>query len=163
MITIADFDPAFESLLPDVCALIRRSNLVVHDGIEQVFLSGSRGLAGGCRMDSDIDLSLMVDVQVLPGQEPEREQFLRTVLTTTLSCWQGTVEADLAVVFDTLDCCGLRCFQTRNYDPETVRDRGTDCFGLYKVQRGFNGYVTHGVQLVRMYPILRIWHRSRCV
>lgn len=159
MITIVDFDPDFERLLPEAYTLIRRSNLVVHDAVEQIFLLGSRGLGGGYRPDSDVDLSLMVNVQQLPGRDPDREHLLRNVLDTSLSQWQGSVETDFAAVFDTSDCCGLRCFQTRDYDPEIIRDRGIDCFGTFKIQRGFNGYVTQGVQLARMYPLLRIWHR----
>jgi hypothetical protein len=159
MITITKFDPEFEGLLPDVCALLQRSNLVVQDGVAQVFILGSRGLAGGFHTESDVDLSLIVDMQQLPQREPDREQFLRQMLNTTLNQWQGPVETDLAAVFDTFECCGLRCFQTRDYDADIIRDRGTDCFGIYKIQRGFNGYVTQGVQLAPMYPLLRIWHR----
>jgi hypothetical protein len=159
MISIVDFDSDFERLLPEAYAIIRRSNLVVHNAVEQIFLSGSRGLAGGYRPDSDVDLSLMVDIQQLPARDPERENLLRNVLDTSLSRWKGPVEIDLAAVFDRGDCCGLRCFQTRDYDAEIIGDRGTDCFGIFKVQRGFNGYVIHGVQLARMYPLLRIWHR----
>jgi hypothetical protein len=159
MITIADFNPDFKMLLPDAYSLIQRSSFVIHEAVAQVFILGSRGLAGGCRADSDVDLSLMVDNRQLPEHEPEREQFLRNVLETTLSHWNGPIEMDLAAVFDTLICCGLRCFQTRYFDPEIIKDRGVDCFGVYKIQRGFNGYVTQGVRIAPMYPILRIWHR----
>jgi hypothetical protein len=159
VITITNFGPDVERLLPEVCALLRRSNLVIHDGVAQLFILGSRGLAGGFHAESDVDLSLMVDMQQLPQREPDREHYLRQVLDTTLTHWQGSVETDLAAVFDTFTCCGLRCFQTRNYDPDIIRDRGIDCFGIYKIQRGFNGYVTQGVQLAPMYPLLRIWHR----
>jgi hypothetical protein len=150
----------FRNALIETAALIRRSNLVVHDGVGQIFIVGSRGLAGGCRADSDVDLSLVVDVQQLPGHDPDRELFMRTVLLTTLDSWQRCVEADLAVVFDTFECCGLRCFQTRYYDSKIIRNHGTDCFGIYKIQRGFSGYVTQGVQLAQMYPLLRMWHRQ---
>jgi hypothetical protein len=159
LITIANFDPDFERLLPEAYALVRRTNLVIHDSVEQIFILGSRGLAGGHRAESDIDLSLMVDAHQLPDRDPEREQFLKSVLKTTLSHWQGAVETDVAAVFDTFNCCGLKCFQMRSYDSEIIRDRGVDCFGIYKIQRGFNGYVTQGVQLSQMYPLLRIWHR----
>jgi hypothetical protein len=62
-------------------------------------------------------------------------------------------------VFDTFGCCGLRCFQSRLYDPAIIRVRGRDCFGVYKIQRGFDGYISQGVEITRMYPILQIWHR----
>ena len=38
---------------------------------------------------------------------------------------------------------------------------GVDCFGLYKVQKGFNGILQNaGVQVKRMYPCLKIWQRG---
>jgi predicted nucleotidyltransferase len=146
-------------LLPETFTLCQRANFVVHPSVTQVFLTGSRGLAGGWRADSDIDMSLLVDRVDLPRQDAERAQYLRSVLETTLRHWQGFVEADLAAVFDTTDCCGLRCFQNRDYDPEVIRGRGIDCFGVYKIQRGFDGYVKQGVNIARMYPILCIWRR----
>lgn len=159
MLIITHFEPGFEELLPVSHALCESANLVVHESVERVVLVGSRGLAGGYRPDSDIDLTLIVAAREIPQQEPEREYFLRNVLEITLSQWRGTIELDTAAIFDTFTCCGLRCYQARDYDPAIIKNRGKDCFGLYKIQRGFNGYVRQGIDVARVYPMLCIWRR----
>ena len=139
---------------------MQAANLIVHDGVRQIVLSGSRGLAGGHRPDSDIDLSLIVDSDQLPPDDPARENFLRAVVQTTLDNWQGVVELDTAAVFDRGDCCGLRCLAVSTGDESILQGRGIDCFGVYKIQRGFTGYVPPvGVDVRRMYPIITIWRR----
>jgi hypothetical protein len=71
--------------------------------------------------------------------------------------WQGAVEADLAVVFDVRNC-GLKCFEQTARDERLCSLGGIDCFGLFKIQIGFDGFVTNaGVQVKRMYPCLKIW------
>lgn len=157
---IATFLPELESLLPETHAILAHANLVVHDAVRQVALEGSRGLAGGCRPDSDVDLTLIVDAARLPAAEPMRADLLRGVLLTTLDAWNSPVDLDTAAVFDKGDCCGLRCFDQRQWDDAIVGGRGLDCFGIYKIQRGFNGYVTSGVELRKMYPMLVIWRRE---
>ena len=66
----------------------RRPSRLASTLVYQVTLEGSRGLAGGHRPDSDIDLTLIVDVAHLPPAEPERAELLRAVLQTTLSNWR---------------------------------------------------------------------------
>jgi hypothetical protein len=158
-LVISQFLPELSVLLPETQALLCAANLTVHDAVCQVTLLGSRGLAGGCRAASDIDLSLMVDVSLLPAEEPQRANVLRTVLNTTLEAWQALVDVDLAAVFDLGNCCGMRCFNQRTWNDAIIGERGADCFGIYKTQRGFNGYVTQGVRLSAMYPMLAIWRR----
>ena len=160
MLTILTFLPELESLLSETSQILRAANLTVHEVVRQITLEGSRGLAGGFRPDSDIDLTLIADAAQLPAAEPERAQLLRAVLQTTRSAWRSPVEVDLAVVFDKGDCCGLRCFDQRHWDDAIIRGRGVDCFGIYKTQRGFDGYVESGVQLEKVYPILVIWRRN---
>jgi hypothetical protein len=157
---ISQFLPELSSLLPETETLLRASNLTLHEAVCQVTLLGSRGLAGGCRSESDIDLSLMVDISMIPPEDPQRAAVLRDVLETTLSQWKGAVDVDLAAVFDRGGCCGMRCFNQRAWNDEIIRGRGIDCFGIYKTQRGFNGYVTEGVRLDAMYPLLVIWRRA---
>ncbi|MFN8448068.1 MAG: hypothetical protein U0521_05645 [Anaerolineae bacterium] len=41
-----------------------------------------------------------------------------------------------------------------------IGGRGVDCFGIYKIQRGFDGYVESGVELKKVYPMLTIWRRE---
>jgi hypothetical protein len=86
---------------------------VVHPSVSRVVLHGSRGLAGGHRTDSDIDLSLIVD----SPQGKNMESRLQAVLATTLHQWQSAVEPDLAVIFD-LKQCGLKCFEQPIWDEQ---------------------------------------------
>jgi hypothetical protein len=156
MIHITTFEPAFASTLPNTLKLLTAANLVVHPGVSRVVLHGSRGLAGGDRPDSDIDLSLIVD----PRQGDTFEHELNHVVRTTLDHWQAAVEIDLAVIFDIKDC-ELRCFDQTAWQERVCRLGGADCFGLYKVQKGFQGIVTGaGIRVELMYPCIRIWQRK---
>ncbi|MCC6802078.1 MAG: hypothetical protein IT319_04260 [Anaerolineae bacterium] len=157
---IATFLPELETLLPETHVILAHANLVVHDAVCGVNLEGSRGLAGGNRPDSDVDLTLIVDAALLPDSEPMRADLLLGVLQTTLGAWRSPVELDTAAVFDKGDCCGLRCLDQRQWDDAIVGGRGLDCFGIYKIQRGFDGYVTVGVELRKIYPMLVIWRRE---
>ena len=96
MIKVSNIEAQLEILLPETYTLIMSSNLTVHPGVSRVTLHGSRGLAGGFRLDSDIDLTLIVDAPCGPDMESQ----LQDVLETTLNHWQGSIEPDLAVVFD---------------------------------------------------------------
>ncbi len=158
MIRIRKFEPALAARLPETHAMLLRANLTVHPAVSRVVLHGSRGLAGGYRPDSDIDLSLIVD---LPAQDDPSgmEALMQAVYETTQKNWQPGVEADLALVFDT-HACGLKCFDQTAWQ-EGFCDGGVDCFGLYKVQKGFSGFVSNaGIQVKQMYPCLRIWRRD---
>ncbi len=151
-----NFGPRFVTSLPEVYALLLSSNLTVHPLVSRVTLHGSRGLAGGSRPDSDIDLSLIVERP--QGPNPERQ--LAEILETTLNPWTGTIELDLAVVFD-IKACGLKCFDQSAWNEQTCKLGGIDCFGLYKTQKGFNGLVTNaGIQVKLMYLCLKIWQRT---
>lgn len=88
------------------------------------------------------------------------ERQLQEVLETTLSHWQANIEPDLAVVFDVRKCA-LKCFDQSAWNEQTCQLGGVDCFGLYKTQRGFSGWVTDaGIQVKLMYPCLKIWQRK---
>lgn len=151
---ILNFEPFFAELLPETHALILSSNLVIHPAVSRIVLHGSRGPAGGYRLDSDIDLSLIVDTPYISTQQ------LQEVSETTLAPWQGAVALDLAVVFD-LKNCKLACFDQTHWTDQFCRIGGIDCFGLYKTQKGFHGLVTNaGIQVKRMYPCLKIWQRG---
>ncbi len=160
MLTIAKFLPELALLLPETDRILRAAHLTVHEIVTQVTLEGSRGLAGGCRPESDVDLTLIVDAAQLPAAEPARADLLCAVLRLTLDQWRSPVDVDLAAVFDLGTCCGLRCFSQRQWDDAVIQGRGVDCFGIYKIQRGFDGYVTQGVELAKVYPILTIWRRE---
>ncbi len=153
---VENFETNFASLLPETHALMLSSNLTVHPLVRRIILHGSRGLAGGCRPDSDIDLSLVVD---LPhGADLECQ--LREVLEIALDHWRASAEPDLAVVFD-IRGCGLSCFDRRAWDERACTQGGIDCFGLYKTQKGFHGLVVNAsIQVKLMYPCLKIWQRA---
>jgi hypothetical protein len=159
---ILEFDSQLASSLPVAHTLLKSSNLMLHPAVLSVVLHGSRGLAGGYRSDSDIDLSLIVDIH--QGKPMSQLQsLLRNVAEMTLENWQGAVEADLAVVFDVRNC-GLKCFEQTAWDDRLCNLGGVDCFGLFKIQKGFDGLVTNaGVQVKRMYPCLKIWERPETI
>ncbi len=154
---ITRFDSDFADLLPETLKLLLEGGFCVHPGVSQVTLHGSRGLAKGFREDSDIDLCLSVDMSQLPAGEG-REDWLREVVQTTLSGWKGSVELDLAVAFDTSGC-GLVCLEKVFFEEGMCAGNGTDCFGLFKTQCGFDGHVTANVEIKKMYPCLVIWKR----
>lgn len=159
MTYLTDFSPDLVRLLPATHALLLASSLVVHPAVERVTLEGSRGLGGHPRPDSDVDLSLVVDSSALPTEEPAREALLRAVLVTTLECWRGPVECDLAAIYDQRGC-GLRCFASERHQAPECPTGGTCHFGIYKIQRGMNGYVPwHIIRMELLYPLLEIWRR----
>jgi hypothetical protein len=155
--SISQFEPRLTSLLPATLAILESANFTVHPAVSLITLHGSRGLAGGYRTDSDIDLSLIVDPR--PDALFDLQAVLNDVLEVTLGNWRSNIEPDLAAVFDTRKC-GLKCFGRTAWDDRFCSVGGVDCFGLYKIQKGFNGFATNaGVQPKRMYPCLRIWRR----
>jgi hypothetical protein len=154
------FTPELAQLLPTTHALLQAAHLVVHPAVARVALTGSRGLGGSPRPDSDVDLSLVVDRAALPAAEPAREQLLRSIVETTLSVWRGPVECDLAAIYDERGC-DLRCFSGRRAAPPAC-PQGDSCrFGIYKLQKGFAGYVPWAIiDLPKVYPLLEIWRRG---
>ncbi len=150
-----NFEPRLVTSLPETYALLLSSNLTVHPLVSRLILHGSRGLAGGYRPDSDVDLSLIIE----RPQGSDLEQQFAEVLKTTLNRWTGAIELDLAVVFD-IRACGLKCFDQCAWSEQTCKLGGVDCFGLYKTQKGFSGLVVDaGIQVKLMYPCLKIWQR----
>jgi len=81
MVKTVKFEPYFAEALLETYTLIMKANLRVHPSVSRVTLHGSRGLAGGYRSNSDIDLSLIVDAP----QTPDMESLLQEVLETTLN------------------------------------------------------------------------------
>lgn len=159
-IAIRQFSPALERRLPATHALLQAANLTVYPLVSAITLHGSRGLAGGFRPNSDIDLSLLIDPLALTAGAPTAAQ-MEAVLQTTLSHWRGPLEADLAVIFDQ-SRCGLQCFNREAYEPTFCHIGGLDCFGLYKNGKGFKGFVSGaGIEVARMYPVLKIWERGK--
>lgn len=157
MTKVLEFEDRFASLLPETYELLIFSNLTVHPAVSRIILHGSRGPARKNRPDSDIDLSLVVDME--PAQHTP-EHFLHRVIDITKNAWKGNIELDLAVVFD-IQRCELKCFDQIVWADQICQQGDMDCFGLYKLGKGFNGLVTNaGVQVKRMYPCIKIWQRK---
>jgi hypothetical protein len=157
MIKVLEFESRFVSLLPETHALLTFSNLTVHPAVSRIILHGSRGPARKSRPDSDIDLSLIVEPE--PTQE-DRESFLEQIFNVTKLAWRGPVELDLAVVFN-IQRCELNCFDQIVWTEQICKLGGVDCFGLYKIGKGFNGLVRDaGIQVKLMYPCIKIWQRK---
>ncbi len=152
--------PSIRARLPATAALLEGAGLAVHPAVYRVVLSGSRGLRGGHRPDSDLDLSLLVDRRALdPGQDEAAA--LRTVLEATLCAWRGPVALDLIAVFDERGC-GLSCFECETAAERRCPERGIDCMGLFKIQKGYDGYVRGvGVDIQRVYPMVALYERPR--
>lgn len=158
---ITQFDPAFAARLPAAHAILETAHLVVHPTVTQITLHGSRGLAQNPRPGSDIDLSLLFDTPTPPQIDESLEARLHATLQLTLSNWRSPIEPDLAAVFP-LHPCGLACFNSTAYDPALCPTPcptpGIDCFGVYKIQKGFTGFVLNaGIEVARMYPCITVW------
>jgi len=159
MVKIVAFEPQLAALLPVTYNLLVSSNLTVHPSVKRIILQGSRGPANKFRPESDIDLSMIVEPEAGKGQL-ELEDLLHYVFDVTKIHWQGNVDVDLAVAFDVSNC-SLNCFEHTIWDEDICQQGGTDCFGLYKIGKGFNGMVTNaGIQVKLMYPCLKIWQKE---
>lgn len=155
-----ELDPGFAASLPDTHARLHDGGPVVHPAVAKVVLHGSRGPAGGCRSDSDIDLSLVVDAPPLDREAPG--SLLAQVIATTRGAWWGSFELDLVAVFDARGC-GLGCFDEVAWGSDEVCPLGSgrDSFGAYKLQRGFGGFVENvGIEVRRMQPSVAVRKRS---
>jgi len=158
VIRIEDFEPQLASALPATHALLKSANLMIHPAVARIILHGSRCLAGEYRPSSDIDLSLIVETPAT-STHADLEPLLHEVFEATFNHWRAIVEPDLAIVFDIRNCM-LKCFDRKSWDEHQCLQGGVDCFGLYKVQKGFNGLVTNAsVQVKLMYPCFKIWQR----
>ncbi len=156
---VMEYEHSLATALPATYDLLLTSNLTVHPAVSRIVLHGSRGLAGGCRPDSDIDLSLIVETR--GSSQSGLAALLRDVAETAIRTWRAAVEADLAVVYDVRGC-GLLCFDRTEWEEGSCAKGGRDCFGLYKTGKGCDGFVTNvGVQVKLMYPCLKIWQRER--
>ncbi len=156
---IERFEPAFTDSLPGTYSLLASGGLAAHPMVTRIVLHGSRGPAGNYRSDSDIDLSLLVEADNPLVLSQELAGRFQEVIESTLYKWNNPVELDLAVIFP-IRPCGLRCFHATTHHPDLCPEGGLDCFGLYKIQKGFQGFVQNaGIQVSRMYPCITIWKK----
>jgi hypothetical protein len=157
---IRNYKPEFEKKLSETFKLLKSSKLVVHPKVHKITLHGSRGLSGGYRVDSDIDLCLITDIVGVPPHREETELLLKEILQTTLDNSRCPAELDLAAIFDTGNC-SLICFNTGDYELLKCDKEATGCMGIYKIQKGFNGFVPPILDVEKMYPFVTIWERQQ--
>jgi len=159
MIEVLNFNRELITLLPETYRLLKGANLVVHHSVSRITLHGTRGLLGGYRDDSDLDLCLIAETK----RSPSRVDFgslLREVFETTLNHWQGDIELDHAVAFDTMTC-DLKCFDRTHFDERECQKLRTGCLGMYKIGKGLNGFVPgEFMEVELMYPCLLIWRNE---
>ncbi len=159
MTRISGFSPLLHEKLPVTYKILVESNLTVHPYVYQIILSGSRGLSGFPRKDSDIDLTLLVQTSMLE-KDSNKEEALEQVLRTTIDNWRSSTKIDTAAVFDVRGC-RLSCFSCKTRTTYNCLIGGVDCFGIYKIQKGFKGYVTGlGIEMEKVFPVLTIWKRD---
>lgn len=145
--------------LPVTYRIFESSTLVVHPYVYKVMLTGSRGLAGNYREDSDIDLSLLVERSRIEIESEEKT--LNEILNVTLLAWESSVELDTVAIFD-ISSCGLDCFDCTTFQDRICNEKGIDCMGLYKTQKGFKGYVPKaGIDIQKVYPMITVWEREK--
>ena len=153
---INDYMPGLANALPETYRLLASSRIVVHPSVRKITLHGSRGPAGGYRDDSDIDLCLVTDIRCTVTGDKNAGLLLKEVLLTTLDNSECPVELDLAAVFDSKNC-GLTCFDINDYPQLKCSKSETGCIGIYKIQKGFTGFVPPVFSAREMYPLFTIW------
>lgn len=143
--------------LPATYDIIVAGNLTIDDRIKMAFISGSRGPSYCYHPKSDIDISLVLDQEMI-SDPVQCENDLAEIIELTVNNWKSPVEIDIALLF-TINNCDFECFYTF---PEDYRCKlkSPDCFGIYKIQKGFNGFVPkRGVDIDKVFPIEMIWSR----
>jgi hypothetical protein len=157
-IIITEFDPVFRDTLPETYHLLLAANLTIHPDVQRITLHGSRGLVGNYRPDSDIDLSLITSLDSSKLPREKLGGLLEDILRTTLENSRCAVELDLAALFD-YKGCGLTCFNVKSYSELHCEKDSAGCLGIYKIQKGFHGFVPPITEISKMYPLIEIWHK----
>ena len=157
-LVIDDLIPCLESSLPETYRLLRASRIAVHPSVRKITLHGSRGPAGGFRPDSDIDLGIVTNVVTTEPEDEMAGSILAEVLKTCLENSEFPVEADLAAIYDRKEC-GLRCYDANDYPQLICPKEETGCIGIYKIQKGFSGFVPPISEVKEAYPLITLWER----
>lgn len=153
-----EFYEDLKILLPGTYSILVSSSLEIHERVTGIVLHGSRGLKDKPRPNSDLDLSLITDITGIP--DDDLGKVLDDVTRTALESWKGSAGLDLAVDFD-IENCGLKCFYTSEWE-KGICDRGIDCFGIYRIQNGLNGFVWDaGIMVEKMHPCAVVWRKGR--
>ena len=155
---IKSFKPELKDRLPETWEILRASKLKISPRVKKITLHGSRGPRGKFRVNSDLDLCLVTDIDIQLIPEKHWDTLLRRVLQTTLEGSQCPVRLDVAAIYDHLGC-GLRCFRTEKYEDLKCRLEAEGCAGVYKLQEGFKGFMPPITKIEKMYPFMIIWER----
>jgi predicted nucleotidyltransferase len=155
---IHDFNPELKEKLPLIYKILKASKIRVNPRVKKITVHGSRGPAGKFRINSDLDLCLITDIDLQLIPEQHWDILLRRVLLTTQKGSQCPVELDLAVIFDHMGC-GLRCFTINEYENLKCRTEQDGCMGVYKLNQGWKGFLPPINKVEKMYPYLTIWER----
>ncbi len=158
ILEITDFPHELRDTLPETYRLLKEAHLIVHSDVRRIFLHGSRGPAGGYRDDSDIDLCFLTGIDTASLPEDELSRRMRAVLMTTLENSHCPVELDLAIAYDRNDC-GLSCFDVASYEELRCEKESQGCMGLYKIQKGYDGFVPPITLVSKIFPFLMIWNK----
>ncbi|NHZ87382.1 MAG: hypothetical protein GWP19_16190 [Planctomycetia bacterium] len=143
--------------LPATYDIIVDGNLTFDDRIKMAFISGSRGPSNCYHPKSDIDISLVLD-QEMVNNPLQCENDLSEIIGLTVNNWNSSVEIDIALLF-AINSCDFECFYTFP-DEHGCKLISPDCFGIYKIQKGFDGFVPKiGVDVDKVFPIGMIWSR----
>jgi predicted nucleotidyltransferase len=155
-----EIENALRASLPETYRILANSSLSVHRMVRKVVLSGSRGPKGGFRNDSDVDLSLVVNAN-RRADPAHLGDLLEEIIEATVQSWKGPVELDCAAVFDK-SACGLACFDVFSYGDLRCSFQAPDCIGLYKRNKGFDGFVPPlGLEIRNVFPMITVWDRGR--
>lgn len=157
-LTIRDFKPELKEKLPETWEILKASAIRVNPRVKKVTLHGSRGPRGKFRVNSDLDICIVtdIDIQLLPEQH--WDVILRRVLKMTLDNSKCPVTLDVAAVFDHMGC-SLRCLGVEKYEDLKCPLDTPGCMGVYKLQQGFKGFMPPITQIEKMFPYMTIWER----
>ena len=155
---IHDFKPELKEKLPETYEILKAAKIKVNPRVKKITLHGSRGPAGKFRINSDLDLCLVTDIDLQLIPEQHWDILLRRVLQITLKGSECPVELDAAVIFDHIGC-GLRCFAVGEYDQLKCRSESEGCMGVYKLNQGWKGFLPPITKVGKMYPYMTIWEK----
>ena len=155
---IHNFKPGLKEKLPETFEILTASKITISPRVKKITLHGSRGIKGKFRVNSDLDLCLVTDIDIQLIPEKHWDILLRRVLKTTLDNSKCPVTMDIAVVFDHMGC-GLHCLSVEKYEDLKCHQDAEGCMGVYKLQQGFKGFMPPITRVEKMYPYITIWER----
>ena len=121
------------------------------------FVSSSRGPSNCYHSKSDIDISMILDKEMV-NNPLQCENDLSEIIELTINNWNSPIEIDIALLFS-INSCDFECFY-KFPNKHRCRIKSHDCFGIYKIQKEFEGFVPKiGIDVDKVFPIRIIWSR----